>query len=606
MFLTDEYPERFESSSTFWGGTYRGRAIDAELQPDKTWGVWVAGSKAVSGRKSLIQSLQIVKCDIDWFDFQEGWRGVARVVHGRARTLIEGVIADHPDADTAEVINVASGRIAQGDDAAVWGWWTRLTRPEQARYVDAVMECRIVNLFRPIIGGLWEEVVPHEKIPGERPLTLAEQKARRAAREPKPKKKPKPKPTLRRAPREPEVPRQFGVCKRCHVCMAYDVAQGCCTVCGRGLTRLNPAEVCGLCYEWAYRYVREHGGTLVHGTVSEPGNLAKQYGHGWVETDDGRVLDWQTMDAKLYPRFEDEGWPKDLFYEAFQPKKMKRYEPDEAAETMLRFNHMGPWHGKGSKAKPMPEWLRRDIEELEQNPKGHWIDSPTFRYQLFIPRHEKEWKGLPKKLRLGATDPRQGLQNKPFGAFWTSTMGQYEGEDTSDWESWMRGNMPSWHVPKGIVLEVDSRANVKHLRTKQEAEDFLDEYGTPGLLSQVTGELPRRESDLFGEGKWWGMMQVTPDWDRVFAEFDGLHLEGGALAHPAFYGWDAESTAWFTTKPLTVVREIELSEAPAWDEDEDEGEEDNPRPRRKRKRLKSGRLTQGENARLFRRLMRLD
>jgi hypothetical protein len=102
------------------------------------------------------------------------------------------------------------------------------------------------------------------------------------------------------------------------------------------------------------------------------------------------------------------------------------------------------------------------------------------------------------------------------------------------------------------------------------------------------------------------MMQVTPDWDRVFAEFDGLHLEGGALAHPAFYGWDAESTAWFTTKPLTVVREIELSEAPAWDEDEDEGEEDNPRPRRKRKRLKSGRLTQGENARLFRRLMRLD
>ena len=226
---------------------------------------------------------------------------------------------------------------------------------------------------------------------------------------------------------------------------------------------------------------------------------------------------------------------------------------------------------------------------LTPNPKGRWVDSPTFRYQLFIPRQEeKDW-------------------NKPPGAFWTSTLGTRDGGDTSDWDQWMRGNQPEWAHTKGVVLEVSSRAKVKHLRTRQEAEDFLNEYGTPGALSVAMGQLPRRESSFFGGGDWWGLMEVVPDWPRVVADFDALHLEGGDLAHPAFYGWDAESTAWFTTDPLTELEHIELPEAePDDDYDGDDDEPaDNPAPRRQRKRLSGGRLTKAENARLFRKLMKL-
>jgi len=598
MFLTDEFPERFESSSTFWAGAYRGRPIDAELQPDKTWGIWVSGIRTTSitpWSKSLIQSLQRVKCDLDWRDFQKGWRGVAQVVHTNVRAVIESVLDDHPHTDTTGAVNVADRRIAQSEDSAVRGWWSRLTRPEQSRFVDAVMQCRTVSLFGPISVEVWEEIVPGEKIPGERPLTLAEQKARRAAQEPKPKPKPKPrkkakpKLKLRRPPQDPEpISRQFGVCRRCRVCLAYDVNEGCCTVCGGGLTA-NPSAkegiACGLCFPWAWRDVFDNGGTLVHGTVTAPQKRPRHtYAHAWVERD-GKVYDWQTMKAGHGGRHRGKGYPRDLFYDLYEPEEVRRFDQEEAMVNLPRYGHYGPWD-----------------DAPTENPEGRWVDSPTFRYQLFIPRHEKDWKGLPRTLALEPPG-QHGVSNKPFGAFWTSTLGKYDGEDTSDWESWMRGNMPSWHVPKGIVLEVGSHANVKHLRTKQEAEDFLNEYGTPGLLSRATGEQPRRERDLFGEGEWWGLMQVAPEWERLFEDFDGLHLEGGALAHPAFYGWDAESTAWFTSDPLREVRQIDL--APAEREyDEYDPEEENPPPRRQRKRLKNGRLTRAENARLFRRLMR--
>lgn len=239
------------------------------------------------------------------------------------------------------------------------------------------------------------------------------------------------------------------------------------------------------------------------------------------------------------------------------------------------------------------------------NPKGNYIDSPHYHLQLFIPRHEKDWKGVPKRTlpqRVLERDGHAGLDNKPAGSFWTSTLGtDDEGNVASDWDQWMRNSQHEWHVPKGIVLEVSDDANVKHLRTKSEAEDFLDEYGVPGHLSEAMGEPPRKEAAVWGGGTWWGLFQMVPDWIRVYDEFDGLHLEGGALGHPAFYGWDAESTAWFNTDHLTEVGKVDLPEA------EDPYEENPPprrRPRHKRKRQANGKLTPPERRRLFRSLMR--
>lgn len=236
------------------------------------------------------------------------------------------------------------------------------------------------------------------------------------------------------------------------------------------------------------------------------------------------------------------------------------------------------------------------------NPSGGYLETPDFAFQLFIPRHEKEWKGLPKRLltqRVAASGKSaDSRHNKPAGAFWTSTFGlDDDGQPASDWDQWMRNNMHESHLSSGVVLRVLPTANVKHLTTKEEAEAFLDEYGVPGTVSQVMGEKPRREPDWSGGGPWWGLFQMVPDWPWVYREFDALHLEGGALRHPAFYGWDAESTAWFNTDHLEEVEQVQMPKA-------EDPYEDNPPRRRKRKRKANGKLTTQERRRLFRSLMR--
>lgn len=597
MFLSDELPEAFEATDTSWAGTYRDHPLDAHQRTDGAWVLEVDSHHRII-RDSLIQTLQMAKCEIDWNEYQKGWRGVAQRVHQEVRALIEdalvveGAVAEPPSPGPAwfgRMRKIAGAYINEHGDGSVRGFWHSLNAEEQTRLARHIFDC-ILAKTRPIPDERWERVKYVSKLDPKVVGTWKEMARAwsRPADEPKPKPKAKPKLKLRRPPQDPEpIPRRFGVCKRCKVCLAYDVNQGCCTVCGRGLTA-NPSAkegiACGLCFPWAWRDVFDNGGTLVHGMVTTPQKRPRHsYAHAWVERD-GKVYDWQTMKAGHGGRHRGKGYPRDLFYDLYEPEEVRRFDQEEAMVNLPRYGHYGPWD-----------------DAPTENPQGRYVESPTFRYQLFIPRHEKDWKGLPKTVRLDPVSERRGPTNKPHGAFWTSTLGEHDGEDTSDWESWMRGNMPSWHVPKGIVLEVGSHANVKHLRTKQEAEDFLNEYGTPGLLSLVAGEQPRREKDLFGDGEWWGLMQVVPEWERLFEDFDGLHLEGGALAHPAFYGWDAESTAWFTTDPLREVRQIDL--APAEDDDDDE-EEENPRPRRKRKRLKNGRLTRDENARLFRRLMR--
>jgi len=176
-----------------------------------------------------------------------------------------------------------------------------------------------------------------------------------------------------------------------------------------------------------------------------------------------------------------------------------------------------------------------------KNPSGNYVDSDSYAIQLFIPRHIKKWKGVPKKFPPAARHPN----NKPAGAFWTSTLAG----NTSDWDEWMKGEMPEWRGSEGVVLGVKPGARIRHLRTKQQAEDFLDEYGV---------ETPDFPSLRSGGGVWTGLFEKVPDWPRVYRDYDAMHMEGAALRHPAFYGWDAESTGWWNTKHLKDIGRVVL------------------------------------------------
>lgn len=110
----------------------------------------------------------------------------------------------------------------------------------------------------------------------------------------------------------------------------------------------RPMQPYGQCFRWANNYALAHpGSTVVHGTVQAP--FAKpphRYAHGWIETADGLVLDWQTMEAHHGGRWMGVGYPIDVFYALYAPEVAMRYSDEQVAVQMLRHKHHGPWHAE--------------------------------------------------------------------------------------------------------------------------------------------------------------------------------------------------------------------------------------------------------------------
>lgn len=115
---------------------------------------------------------------------------------------------------------------------------------------------------------------------------------------------------------------------------------------------------CGLCFPWANRYASERGGVVVHGLVTEPlSDPPHRYLHAWVE-DNGYVYDWQTMEAGHGGIYRGRGWPREAFYDVFQPEHMVRYSWEQALANLVRQGHHGPWE----------ETLEEFAYEVEPNP----------------------------------------------------------------------------------------------------------------------------------------------------------------------------------------------------------------------------------------------
>jgi hypothetical protein len=91
----------------------------------------------------------------------------------------------------------------------------------------------------------------------------------------------------------------------------------------------------GKCYMLTGRYVMDHpDAILVHGTINGMRFTGKNFDnpHAWIEEGDN------VKDLVL-----DQQLPRDIYYEVFGAKPVKKYTSDEARLIMIQTGNFGPW-----------------------------------------------------------------------------------------------------------------------------------------------------------------------------------------------------------------------------------------------------------------------
>ena len=120
----------------------------------------------------------------------------------------------------------------------------------------------------------------------------------------------------------------------------------------------------GHCFPWALNYISKNpDALLLQGKILEPGSSPPNwYWHAWI-IHNGRVKDWQTMEAwEVNTKFQKDGWPVALWMETFTPSpgSVEEYDREEAWEACEAAGmHAGPWHGPlsvGEKQPFVPSW----------------------------------------------------------------------------------------------------------------------------------------------------------------------------------------------------------------------------------------------------------
>jgi hypothetical protein len=147
--------------------------------------------------------------------------------------------------------------------------------------------------------------------------------------------------------------------------------------------------------------------------------------------------------------------------------------------------------------------------------------------------------------------------NKPARAFWTSTaVREHDGTWSSDWSRWVADNQPSWSAETGYLYRIRPNLLILPLETDYDAEDIIRAFagldrGAPidhsQQYSQLTGKFP---------------------WDAIAKHFDGVHHRGyGGHGGGFTYGWDVESTAWFKSDALQLIKEVPIYRGKEEEED---------------------------------------
>ena len=101
-------------------------------------------------------------------------------------------------------------------------------------------------------------------------------------------------------------------------------------------------EAFGDCFRYAGKRAVQEKSDLYHGLVTNPMSEDPPYWHAWVEID-GTIYDWQCMKAGCGGKYCQKGYPREVFYELFNPKNIKKYSNREAIRNMVQSGHWGPW-----------------------------------------------------------------------------------------------------------------------------------------------------------------------------------------------------------------------------------------------------------------------
>jgi hypothetical protein len=218
--------------------------------------------------------------------------------------------------------------------------------------------------------------------------------------------------------------------------------------------------------------------------------------------------------------------------------------------------------------------------------QAHLTES-NLRLQMFVPKHrdpkvqlawerDRRYRDTKReveaeeeaKLKEDRTDrppiltafnesPVKG-DNKPSGAFWTSTaQKKSNGEWSSDWYEYVRNTFRTWQTDYGYLFAVKPQAMVI-------ASDRLEQYYEWAERAQRL----EKNSEYFDRERGSTRMRGNFPWKELSKHFDGVHHHGYSHRGDDFtYGWDVESTAWFNTSVLEYKGAVRL-----WHGHEDDDE----------------------------------
>lgn len=158
---------------------------------------------------------------------------------------------------------------------------------------------------------------------------------------------------------------------------------------------------------------------------------------------------------------------------------------------------------------------------------------------------------LAGSLQLYVPNPREVNEVlKPTSGFtysisWTSTAKKQGNRYTSAWVEWCKSEMPQWLSPKGIIYRVKPGARVLKMNTDADAYKIAQHYGIESPKDRMTAFT---WSERF-------------PWDDIEMDFDAVHHTpaGNRLANMLMSSWDVESTAWFNTRHLENLGEVEIA-----------------------------------------------
>lgn len=198
---------------------------------------------------------------------------------------------------------------------------------------------------------------------------------------------------------------------------------------------------------------------------------------------------------------------------------------------------------------------RRDPKIIDARKRDLWWRETGREVEAEMKAKELKEETIPI-LTSFAESPVQG-DNKPSGAFWTSSAIKRKGGYTSEWYEFVKNTFPEWQTDYGFLFEVQPQALILE-------SEFLDRFYD---WSERTGRNTKEVSDWaknhYGDTR----MRSNYPWDTLAKHFDGV-WHGGYRHNEFTYGWDVESTAWFNTKMLKYKGAVRLLDGSYEDDDE--------------------------------------